>query len=174
MMSQLHLSYRLLFISILSVSSYPNGAPESACQSMMPVHQGVSPQPAPAPYIFKVGSSSFQNGKPIQVQILGPEYRGILLESRTFENKALLGKWVQPPNNTKILQCPENPDGAITHSNTNLKTSSTTYTWTPPDSDCPSVIFFIATVLSLVKSTGLESNLLSFGKIRQLHAALRK
>ncbi|CAH2314994.1 Hypothetical predicted protein [Pelobates cultripes] len=146
-MSLTNLSKLLAFSILLRVSvQLPNGAPISACQSMMPVHQGISPQPNPAPYIFKTSSSSYQSGKPITVQIIGPAYRGLLLEARTFQQTDLLGKWLQPPNNTKILPCPENPNGAITHSNTNLKTQSTMYTWMPPDSNCPGVIFFVATV----------------------------
>uniref|UniRef100_A0A8C5MXB1 Reelin domain-containing protein n=1 Tax=Leptobrachium leishanense TaxID=445787 RepID=A0A8C5MXB1_9ANUR len=124
----------------------PNGAPISACQSMLPVHPGIEPQPDPAPYIIRTSSSSFQNGKAVTVQIVGPAYRGFLLEAKTFRQTDLYGKWLQPPNDTKILPCPENPVGAITHSNTNLKMQATTYTWIPPDSNCPSVVFFIATV----------------------------
>ncbi|KAM4664409.1 putative defense protein 3 [Discoglossus pictus] len=146
-MSLLNVSSLLVLMTIFGFSvSFPDGAPISTCQTMAPVHQGVFPQPNPAPYIFKVSSSSYQNGKPMQVQILGPGYRGLLLETRTFQGTNLLGSWLQPPNNTKILPCPENPTGAVTHSNTNLKTQSTTYTWMPPDSNCPQVIFFTATV----------------------------
>ncbi|KAM8952888.1 putative defense protein Hdd11-like [Pelodytes ibericus] len=141
----------LLTLSVISTLlrvsvQFPTGAPISACQTMMPVHQGVMPQNTTAPYIIKTSSSFYQSGKPITVQILGPAYRGLLLESRTFRQTDLLGKWLQPPNNTKILPCPENLSGAITHSNTNLKDQSTSYTWMPPESHCPGVIFFIATV----------------------------
>lgn len=41
------------------------------------------------------------------------------------------------------LQCSGNPKGAITHSNTELKTSLTTYTWLPPTSGCPAIITFM-------------------------------
>ncbi|XP_053329860.1 putative defense protein 3 [Spea bombifrons] len=141
------LSKILILITLVKMSSqYPNGAPISVCQTMIPGHQGIFPQPNPAPYIFKISSTSYKNGKPIRVQILGPGYRGLLLESRTYDKTMLIGKWVFPPNDTKILQCPENSAGAITHSNTNLKTQSTTYTWMPPEEDCPPIIFFIATV----------------------------
>ncbi|XP_075040403.1 putative defense protein 3 [Mixophyes fleayi] len=146
-MTQLNLSLLLVLMTFCAVSvSYPTGAPISACQTMKPVHTGVFPQPNPAPYIFKINSSSYQPGKPIQVQILGPAYRGILLESRTFAQTTLFGKWLQPPNNTRILPCPKYPVGAITHANTNFKDQSTTYIWMPPESSCPPVLFFIATV----------------------------
>ncbi|XP_063791733.1 putative defense protein 3 [Pseudophryne corroboree] len=146
-MAPFNLSLLLVLITFSVVSdSFPTGAPISACQTMMPGHIGVFPQPGPAPYIIKINSSSYQTGKPIQVQILGPAYRGLLLECRTFTQTTLFGQWLEPPNNTKILPCPENPVGAITHSNTNFKDQATTYIWMPTNSSCTNVLFFIATV----------------------------
>ncbi|XP_077338519.1 putative defense protein 3 [Lithobates pipiens] len=146
-MGQPNLSLLLVLMSFSTITvCYPTGAPISACETMMPGHVGISPQPKPAPYIIKTNSSSFKSGRPVQVQIVGPAYRGILLETRTFAQTTLFGKWLQPPNNTKILACPKNPVGAITHANTNLKDQTTTYLWMPPDSGSPPVLFFIATV----------------------------
>uniref|UniRef100_A0A8D0H0X5 Reelin domain-containing protein n=1 Tax=Sphenodon punctatus TaxID=8508 RepID=A0A8D0H0X5_SPHPU len=88
-----------------------------------------------------------ENSSPVRipVHLLGPVYRGLLLEARTFGSTAALGSWQTPPNNTRFLQCSGNPQGAITHSNTEFKTKQT-YTWLPPASGCPSVISFVATV----------------------------
>ncbi|XP_069842464.1 putative defense protein 3 [Dendropsophus ebraccatus] len=146
-MTQAKLSVLLVLMTCTTMSfSYPTGAPISACQTMMPGHVGVLPQPNPAPYIMKINSSSYQSGKAIQVQIMGPPYRGILLEARTNLKTTLYGTWLQPPSNTKILACPGNTVGAITHSNTNLKDQTTTYVWMPPTSECPDVLYFVATV----------------------------
>ncbi|KAG8553599.1 hypothetical protein GDO81_003478 [Engystomops pustulosus] len=146
-MAQLILFLLLVLITCNTISiAYPTGAPISACQSMKPGHVGVYPQSKPAPYIMKINSSLYQPGKPIQVQIQGPPYRGILLQARTYSKPTLYGTWLEPPNNTKILACPENTLGSITHSNTNFKDQSTTYIWMPPDSSCPNVLFFVATV----------------------------
>nr|XP_060612018.1 putative defense protein 3 isoform X2 [Anolis sagrei ordinatus] len=113
---------------------------------MLPLHMGTQPQTSPAPYEFLVSSPSFSNGQPIDVQITGSEYRGVLLEARTFASPAALGFWQTPPNNTQLLACFGRPDSAVTHSNTNLKTKEATYTWFPPNKDCPKVVFFVATV----------------------------
>ncbi|XP_068107205.1 putative ferric-chelate reductase 1 [Hyperolius riggenbachi] len=94
----------------------------------------------------KAANDSHCAQSPIRVQILGPSYRGILLETRTFAQTTLYGKWLQPPNNTKILACPGNTVGAVTHSNTNLKDQSTVYIWMPPESSSPGVFIFVATV----------------------------
>ncbi|XP_072287591.1 putative defense protein 3 [Pyxicephalus adspersus] len=129
---------------------------------MMPGHVGINPQPKPAPYIIKTNASFFQKGRPIQVQILGAAYRGILLETRTFAQTTLFGKWLQPPNDTKILACPQNPVGAVTHANTNLKDETTTYVWMPPDSGSPTVLYFIATVAEAYDKywLGIQSGIL--------------
>ncbi|XP_048370013.1 putative defense protein 3 [Sphaerodactylus townsendi] len=136
----------VLWTMLIPHSSFPTGAPASACENMLPGHTGIQPQQTLAPFEFLVSSPSFLNGQPINIQIVGPAYRGLLLEARSFRSTTALGFWKSPPNNTKYLQCSGNPHGAVTHSNTNLKTRQTTYTWLPPNSGCPPVVTFMATV----------------------------
>ncbi|XP_030594084.1 putative defense protein Hdd11 [Archocentrus centrarchus] len=126
------------------VNGYPDGAPTSACEDMLPRHAGVLPQPSPAPHCLLTSARVFQPGKPITVTIIGPKYRGVLLEARTAGSTSALGKWQNPPPDTKFLQCTGNPRGAITHSNTNHKDNSTVYSWIPPQTTSP--IYFMATV----------------------------
>ncbi|XP_006633079.1 putative defense protein 3 isoform X2 [Lepisosteus oculatus] len=126
------------------VTGLPNGAPTSACESMMPRHQGVQPQPPPPPYTIRVSTRTSTAGQPVQVTILGPDYAGVLLEARSGSDTRALGSWQTPPSNTKFLTCSGNQQGAITHSNTNIKNNSTVYTWITPSG--PSSIFFMATV----------------------------
>ncbi|XP_028571655.1 putative defense protein 3 [Podarcis muralis] len=134
------------WIMLCPSHAFPTGAPASACENMLPIHTGTQPQQTPAPYEFLVSTPYFLNGQPVNVQILGSAYRGLLLEARAFGSTAALGFWQTPPNNTKLLQCSGNPQGAVTHSNTNLKTGQDSYTWLPPNSGCPSVVIFVATV----------------------------
>ncbi|AWP07213.1 putative defense protein Hdd11 [Scophthalmus maximus] len=135
----------LLALQVLSLSSgYPNGAPTGACEDMMPRHAGVQPQPSPAPYVVLTNSKTFQPGQPVTVTITGPEYRGVLLEARTKGSNNALGNWNNPPPDTKFLECTGNPQGAVTHSNTNLKGNATVYRWMPPNSTNP--VYFMATV----------------------------
>ncbi|XP_017269220.1 putative defense protein Hdd11 [Kryptolebias marmoratus] len=125
------------------VECYPNGAPTGACEDMLPRH-GVPPQSSPAPYKILTNSTTFQPGKPITVTIIGPAYRGVLLEARTQGSINALGSWKLPPPDTKLLQCAGNPQGAVTHSNTNLKGNTTVYNWIPPNTLGP--VYFMATV----------------------------
>ncbi|KAI3372806.1 hypothetical protein L3Q82_023267, partial [Scortum barcoo] len=126
------------------VSGYPSGAPTGACEDMMPRHSGVLPQPSPAPYAVLTNTRTFVPGKPITVTVTGPEYRGVLLEARTGSSTNALGSWQLPPPDTKYLECTGNPQGAVTHANTNVKGNTTVYSWIPPDSTSP--IYFMATV----------------------------
>ncbi|NP_001313480.1 uncharacterized protein LOC562682 precursor [Danio rerio] len=126
------------------VHSYGTGAPTSACGDMIPRH-GVQPQPNPAPYTIQASSTKFQAGIPITVVIKGPDYKGVLLEARSGSDTTALGSWQMPPANTKFLECSGNKQGAITHSNANVKNNSTVYTWVPPATT--KNIMFMATVV---------------------------
>ncbi|KAI1902772.1 hypothetical protein AGOR_G00019440 [Albula goreensis] len=130
---------------ILSLGlGFPTGAPSSACEDMIPRHSGVQPQPSPAPYAILTSSRTFQPGQPVTVTIKGPGYRGVLLEARMGSSVNALGSWQSPPADTKFLECSGNRQGAVTHSNTNLKGNSTVYSWIPPTGT--SSIYFMATV----------------------------
>ncbi|XP_046899197.1 putative defense protein 3 [Hypomesus transpacificus] len=130
--------------AVCLVAGFPNGAPTSACEDMMPRHAGVQPQPTRAPYAILTNSKTFQPGQPITVIIYGPDYRGVLLEARTETSPNALGNWRLPPPDTKFLQCSGNSQGAITHANTNLKGNTTTFSWMPPSTI--NSVYFMATV----------------------------
>uniref|UniRef100_A0ABM5EW65 Defense protein 3 n=1 Tax=Pogona vitticeps TaxID=103695 RepID=A0ABM5EW65_9SAUR len=136
----------VLCVALSINQAFPTGAPATACETMLPLHMGAQPQSTPAPYGFLVSTPSFLNGQPLYVQILGPTYKGLLLQARSFGSPTALGFWEVPPNNTKLLQCSGNPQGTITHSNTHVKTGHTTYAWFPPTSGCPKVVRFVATI----------------------------
>uniref|UniRef100_A0A3Q2PMC5 Si:dkey-251i10.2 n=1 Tax=Fundulus heteroclitus TaxID=8078 RepID=A0A3Q2PMC5_FUNHE len=86
------------------VDCYPNGAPTGACKDMMPKHAGVVPQPSPAPYSILTNTKRYQAGMPVTVTIIGPQYRGVLLEARTEGFNDAYGTWKLPPPDTKFLQ----------------------------------------------------------------------
>ncbi|XP_078068194.1 putative defense protein 3 [Mustelus asterias] len=133
----------IVFLNVLSLSKgFPSGAPSSVCESMMPRHSGVMPQSNTAPYTIDTGVSTYQPGLPIQVQILGLQYRGFILEARKDRSSTPLGSWQDPPENTKLLQCFGNRGAAVTHSNTVPKNNSTTFVWIPPVSACPDAVTF--------------------------------
>uniref|UniRef100_A0A8C6WRN0 Si:dkey-251i10.2 n=1 Tax=Neogobius melanostomus TaxID=47308 RepID=A0A8C6WRN0_9GOBI len=122
----------VLFLSLTNLGwtrAYPNGAPTGACEDMMPRHMGVQPQTSPPPYTLDHSWTRLQR---------------VLLEARNPGDTTALGTWQMPPPDTRFLECSGNPQGAVTHANTNLKGNSTVYSWIPPDTVTP--VYFMATV----------------------------
>ncbi|XP_032886114.1 putative defense protein 1 [Amblyraja radiata] len=139
--------YCVVFLKFSSLSRcFPNGAPLSACESMMPRHAGVVPQSNAAPYTVEPEASVFHPGKPVRVQILGPQYNGFLLVARRDGSSTPLGTWQIPPENTQLLQCFGIARSAVTHLDTSPRNNSVTFAWVPPDSACPTAVKFVATV----------------------------
>ncbi|KAJ0067950.1 hypothetical protein NL108_012679 [Boleophthalmus pectinirostris] len=128
----------------LWVRAYPSGAPTGACEDMMPRHMGVTPQTSRPPYTLLTDAAVYSPGKPITVTIVGPDYRGLLLEARAPGRLSALGTWQLPPPDTRFLECSGNSRGAVTHANINLKGNSTVFSWRPPDTTGP--VYFMATV----------------------------
>ncbi|XP_048839372.1 putative defense protein Hdd11 isoform X1 [Brienomyrus brachyistius] len=84
-------------------SSYPTGAPASACADMIPRHGGVQAQPVPAPYTIYISNHTFRVDEPVTVTIKGPNYTGLLLRAQSGSRAEALGTWQPPPANTKYL-----------------------------------------------------------------------
>ncbi|XP_033827851.2 putative defense protein Hdd11 [Periophthalmus magnuspinnatus] len=136
--------FGLLLLHLSWVEAYPSGAPTGACEDMMPRHMGVEPQTSPPPYALLTNTRVYGPGSTVTVTIVGPEYRGVLLEARAPGGLSALGTWWLPPPDTRFLECSGNPQGAVTHSNTNIKGNATVFSWTPPDAVGP--VYFMATV----------------------------
>ncbi|KAG6459360.1 putative defense protein Hdd11-like [Manduca sexta] len=131
------------------VSAYGSGAPQSACQDMIPRHP-VGPQNTSAPYIITTSTKVVKAGTPMQVTISGkkPEntMRGILLQAR--QGDKIVGKFTLDDNDSfaQLLDCGE-PGNAITHKRhpPEFDKQTVTFTWTPP-ADLNDNIRFRATI----------------------------
>ncbi|KAK7933790.1 hypothetical protein WMY93_004686 [Mugilogobius chulae] len=147
LLSQMDALWFQLFVLLVPclgwVEAHPNGAPKEACEDMTPRH-GVQPQTSPPPYTLLTNTRVYTPGSLVTVTIVGPDYRGVLLEARAPGDPTALGTWQLPPPDTRFLECSGNPQGAITHSNTNIKGNSTLFSWMAPDT--PGPIYFMATV----------------------------
>lgn len=111
----------LTLVLIYGCSSYPSGAPESACITMTPSH-GVPPQNTSSPYVIQFSSSNFSIDSNFTVTITSKDgnttFEGFLVEVFTEQSE---------PNQFKEseFKVPENAhttcNGGATHSNADPK-----------------------------------------------------
>ncbi|KAI8496252.1 hypothetical protein Bbelb_260930 [Branchiostoma belcheri] len=133
---------------------FGTGAPAGACTTMMPGHldsnnASVAAQTSTSPYSIELGVTSYQAGGTVSVQIMGPVFRGFLLQARQPGSTTPVGTFSNAPTNTKTTTC-TTADNSMTHSNTDAK-ENITLTWTAPS---PAVgnVQFVATIAE-VKET---------------------
>ncbi|XP_072936368.1 putative defense protein Hdd11 [Epargyreus clarus] len=122
-------------MAVAAVQGYGDGAPESACQDMIPRHP-VSPQKSPAPYIITTSTKVVKAGTPMEVVISGKSsadtIRGLMLQARAGDKP--VGTFQISPNDPfKLLKCSAAGD-TVTHKRHDPKDDkqSVTFTWTPP------------------------------------------
>ncbi|XP_059825158.1 putative defense protein 3 [Hypanus sabinus] len=127
----------LLALCLPLASALSNGAPLSSCGSMAPNHINILPQNTSSPHSI---NASRVNGT-MQVRIMGPTYKGLLLQARKPNENTAVGTWSSPPANTKTIKCFNAQDSAMTHANTSAKDSDVVYTWNPPSGECIKVMF---------------------------------
>ncbi|CAH1249080.1 Hypp8510 [Branchiostoma lanceolatum] len=124
---------------------FGSGAPASACTTMQPGHLNgtngttVAAQTSASPYSIVPGSSSYTAGGTVSVQIVGPVFRGFLLQARQTGMTTPIGTFSNAPNNTKTTQC-TTADNSMTHANTNAK-ENITLTWTAPSTTMGNIEF---------------------------------
>ncbi|XP_032834497.2 putative defense protein 3 [Petromyzon marinus] len=126
--------------------AFPGGAPSSSCVAMRPMHDGVRSQTSQAPYVITAVATNGSIGVPFTVRVMGPVYRGLLLQARTPGGATRpMGTWQGLPRDTRLLQCDGRDASAVTHSNINEKINQT-FTWMPPAGGLTGPIMFIAAV----------------------------
>ncbi|KAK6165996.1 hypothetical protein SNE40_022793 [Patella caerulea] len=126
--------------AVCGVYSYGNGAPVGACTSMMPGHNGVSPQTSTSQYTITASSTTYQPNQQITVTIAGGgNHQGLLLQARKSGSTTPIGTFSTPSANTKLTQCTAAGD-SWTHSDTTNKQTSTVI-WTAPSTDMGQITF---------------------------------
>lgn len=105
----------LIFVLNTLVKSFPSGAPVKHCGDMTPGHN-VEPLSDPAPFYLAVTPVDSSN---LNVQILANSnvhFKGFLLEARSNVNALeALGMWTTQKRHTKLLDCFNLPNSAVTH-----------------------------------------------------------
>ncbi|KAK3592567.1 hypothetical protein CHS0354_000897 [Potamilus streckersoni] len=130
------------------VMCYPNGAPQSACSSMIPNH-GASASSIPSPYNITTSKSTYKPNEEITVIIKDVSgenaIRGFLIQPRRKSS-------ISHPNTVGSLtggSMTRNPCtasmAALTHTNNN-NTSTVNITWKAP-ADARETVVFVATIV---------------------------
>jgi hypothetical protein len=86
------------------IIAFKTGAPEAACDSMIPDH-GYTPQSAASPYTITPNKFKVRAGEPVEVTISGSDstkFKGFLIQARVGNTP--IGKFLKEPQN-KLLNC---------------------------------------------------------------------
>ncbi|XP_028179339.1 putative defense protein Hdd11 [Ostrinia nubilalis] len=138
----------VLVALVACAQGYSSGAPESACEDMIPRHP-VPPQKSKAPYTITTNTKVVKAGSPLEVVISGKgasdTIRGLLLQARVGDKP--VGTFTIPPNEPfQLLNC-GTAGNSVTHTKHDAKLDKQTvsFTWTPP-ADLNDEIKFRATI----------------------------
>ncbi|XP_039602036.1 putative defense protein 3 [Polypterus senegalus] len=164
-----------LFV-VTRVQSYPSGAPTGVCSSMLPSHPPASPSNNTSIYTVNFTVNAYKPGQAVSVKIAGNQYKGFLLEARDA-GQNIVGSWISPPSNCKLITCTTGND-AVTHSDNTPKVPSLLFQWKAPSENCPSKVTFYATVVqseyvfwTMLKSADLQLDSTSFCPTTKNNAA---
>ena len=109
---------------ILSVVSRPNGAPLTACETMLPIHPGNQEQTSVLPVTLEVDEPII-SGQPTYIRIFGTEllqsFGGFQIQARTQTNE-LIGTF-QENDLVGLTACRNISGSSATHRNTTQKTA---------------------------------------------------
>lgn len=148
----------LFIIVFLALSSHikfsatlPNGAPESVCDSLIPVHSTIEPMTTIAPFNIVPLQTVVEQGSVLRVEIQADPrelvFAGFMLHARTktFPEYQVVGKFARAVDGSvKLINCGDGTENTATHSNTNDKLDFG-LDWQAP-SDYLGEVYFIATV----------------------------
>ncbi|KAK7502250.1 hypothetical protein BaRGS_00006614 [Batillaria attramentaria] len=117
---------------------YPGGAPDMACESMLPTGHGVGPQASDPPYSIMVSKKSYKPGETLQIIVSseGEDYfKGMFVQARVIgcqlnETKTV-GVFTAPDNEIETKHCFGEVHSAVTHNSARAKRVKTFY-WTAP------------------------------------------
>ena len=104
----------LVILHVLGlVAGFPNGAPTSACEDMMPRHTGVQPQPTRAPYTILTNSKTFQPGQPITGEMIRNNFNNQMYGNVSLSDQVSDAQCsVKATGHTTLVEC-HNPQMTV-------------------------------------------------------------
>ena len=136
-----------VIINILALAvSLPQGAPESSCQSLLPIHGGGIP-PLTTASLFRIIplSETVGQGKPLVVEIQSTifelSFKGFMIHALTANPPyRVVGRFLPATSElVKLINC-EGEDDTATHSNTSPKVNFA-LEWQAPTDYIGDIIF---------------------------------
>jgi hypothetical protein len=131
----------LILICVKLGHSYPEGAPNSVCISMMPQHD-VVPQQCQPKYIIQSDKTQYNPNEIIRSNVLNKDFiyfisflrivtvrgatkndyfKGILLTAKNQNNQQIIGTWAVRSPSIKTIACDETKNTGVTHSSADHK-----------------------------------------------------
>ncbi|XP_015433243.1 PREDICTED: putative ferric-chelate reductase 1 homolog isoform X2 [Dufourea novaeangliae] len=135
----------LIILSFLSAAilALPNGAPQSACEDLMPRHPGSTNQEAhPTPYQVLPAAGQGR----VRLILGSPQglaYEGFMILARDSATGELVGEFANLPESARTIECTEGVKNAVTHTNTSKK-HNLEFDWEAP-ADYEGTIVFKST-----------------------------
>lgn len=118
----------LLVLALVApnVNPFPHGAPTKVCQSLLPKHHGISPQPPQtAPYRIEVSSTTIGQGQTLAIRIVGQPaelpFEGFILQGRSFNEPTQIVGTFNEGDKSKLMNCGDGNANSITHTDKHKK-----------------------------------------------------
>ncbi|KAJ8315683.1 hypothetical protein KUTeg_007833 [Tegillarca granosa] len=136
-----------LLLCVKDSFGYGTGAPDSACDGLVPIHPNVSPQATASPYSLQVTDDTDANGAKFTVSIVsGESFQGFLLKANTVGGAStnFVGKFSTIPSGSQ-RRCGNTGTRGVTHTQQTAK-QNLAFVWQPDASDCNTNVQFHVTV----------------------------
>lgn len=141
-----YVTFICLFLSAVAFQSSfarPNGAPETACQTLRPGHPD-PPQSTPAPYVLVPSALTVNRGQQIQVTIRtqATTIGGFIIQAREVRTPTrIIGQFVSTADDrVRLMQCAGVLGSSATHTSPAPK-NNLPITWRAP-TDFTGRVFF--------------------------------
>lgn len=140
-------SFIVLFAIILAQETYswPSGAPEKVCSTLLPRHGGAPAKEAnESPYMMEQSNSEYQPGDQIKVVLkssTNSPFKGLIVQAIDPESGRTIGNFSQGKGLKTIDSC-----SAVTHSD-NRNKKAAILVWNAPQQGQPGLVVFRASVV---------------------------
>ena len=156
---QVGFAFILLISLIKQCLSFPNGAPEDACDTLTPGHRRFRPQLSVPPFKLWADKTTVEGGDRVRLTLaaLGTTpFRGFIIQARDAAMQGIRVGFFRPAEGLRTMNCGDGFRNSVTH-NSSLDKRTVSVFWTAPE-DFQGEVFFrysigIVTTILLSQST---------------------